>query len=665
MVLSVIGKMQQKISFKAWIISLLIVFTVTPMILLTLQIWTTFRNHFEDMIWENKRTLTDAAAREVGSYLQNTLLALDNLSTQLAMVDWSDPTRIDKMIDSTREKYTQFQYIYVMNAEGKVINVNPREGWEDWDFSDRDWFQQVVSTRKPFLSDSFYSSATGRPMVFSVYPIIADGQLIGTVGVNIDLEYITSLIEKYTVGKTGYIFAVDSNGTYVAHQDETKVTAQEKIDESLRTQFFTDQTSEGEYKSKEGSKIVSFASVPSLGWGIFFTQDRAEALRVIAIISQRSFVIMIVSALLAVILGYISANIIAKSFKQIIEKAQLWEKGDFTQDIHVEGVKEISQLQTILRQMQDNLRKLIKNISTSAENLTDYSKNLSTGAEQVGQSSEQVSATIQMIAESTDDQSNLVKEAMESITNMNQYIQEVCVRIEKSNAQTASTREKSDLGRKQAHQSVEKITSISRKVIETGQALNHLNTKSEKIIEIVRMIETIAGQTNLLALNAAIEAAKAGEHGLGFTVVAQEIRKLAEQSTSSAKAISTLVSEIIKELVNCVGLMEESTEEVAEGKSVIEKAGNSFADITVTIEQLAAQITELNVYTSGLTEMANKVQMRMENITSLGEEAAANTEEIAANAEEQSATVSEIVTAIHEVSEMAISMQKEIEVFRI
>lgn len=178
-------------------------------------------------------------------------------------------------------------------------------------------------------------------------------------------------------------------------------------------------------------------------------------------------------------------------------------------------------------------------------------------------------------------------------------------------------------------------------------------------------ITGIAEQTNLLALNAAIEAARAGEHGRGFAVVADEVRKLSEQSAESSKEISQLVSMIQSETIKVVQFMEEMTREVDAGIGYVNNAGESFAQIEGSINEVTAQIQGVSSAVNQLAVGAKQVEQSMQFISGVSEETASGVQEVSASTEEQTATMEEISSSAAMLSKMAEELQTMINRFKL
>jgi methyl-accepting chemotaxis protein len=193
----------------------------------------------------------------------------------------------------------------------------------------------------------------------------------------------------------------------------------------------------------------------------------------------------------------------------------------------------------------------------------------------------------------------------------------------------------------------------------------NLGERSVQIGQIVDTISGIAGQTNLLALNAAIEAARAGEQGRGFAVVADEVRKLAEQSQDATKQIADLIQEIQGETDKAVVAMNQGTHEVKVGTEVVSVAGQAFGEITLLITQVSDQIQDISAAIQQVTSGSQLIVSSVQDIDGISKKVAEEAETVSAATEEQSASMEEIAASSQSLAKMARDLEAAVSKFTV
>jgi len=209
------------------------------------------------------------------------------------------------------------------------------------------------------------------------------------------------------------------------------------------------------------------------------------------------------------------------------------------------------------------------------------------------------------------------------------------------------------------------MTRIGEKTENAAEVINALDGYSKEIDKIVGMISAIADQTNLLALNAAIEAARAGDAGRGFSVVAEEVRKLAEQSAQSTKEIVALIKNVQINTEKAVAYMDENKKEVQSGQEFANSAGDKFNTIFTMITEIGTGIAEITNSTTKLDTGTKRVVEASDNIDKESRKAASETQTISAATEEQSASMEEIASASTHLAKMAEDLQNTVRKFKV
>ncbi|HYH04469.1 MAG TPA: HAMP domain-containing methyl-accepting chemotaxis protein [Bacillota bacterium] len=376
-------------------------------------------------------------------------------------------------------------------------------------------------------------------------------------------------------------------------------------------------------------------------------------------------VLLIVSLLVSVIIGFAVTTLIAKPLKKMVETVGLLAAGDFTQSLNLKGSREVNQLVDSLNHAVMSLRKLISNVQEEVHVLARSGKELSDAANESGRSASEVAMAIENMAKSTAEQADQINHTATNVTKLGTLVQKVTndsIRIANLSGQVAESAKEGQTISTNVAVSIGELYNTTKAV---SKVIDEMNRSSERIKEITSLIQGIAEQTTLLALNASIEAARAGVHGRGFSVVAHETGKLAEQSKQASQTISALINEMIDHSAQAVGVIQKGVAEAEKGKTLTVEAETTFKNIFEHLGSTLTQINEVAVSAEQMAKHNDQVVGAVTSVAAISEEGMATTEEISATVQEQSASAEEVAALAANLSEIAVSMNKAVSAFKI
>ncbi|MBO2942699.1 methyl-accepting chemotaxis protein [Paenibacillus sp. F411] len=350
------------------------------------------------------------------------------------------------------------------------------------------------------------------------------------------------------------------------------------------------------------------------------------------------------------------------SFSDITSVSSKIAKGDFT--YKVEEVGGMMDLSRTFNSMVDRLRKILqetseitKKVTRSSQAISAKNEQLTTMMSQVSQSSNELAIGANEISEDVSDMTESIREIEEKVSNYTDSTREMNQRSQ----HTLGLVDQGRLSVARQSEGMQRNIEATEKVAESIKALS-LNAKG--ITKITETISEIANQTNLLSLNASIEAARAGEHGSGFAVVAQEVRKLAEESTLSTREVFNLVRSIEQD-VHLAGQNIKINEEVVRHQTeMIQEAELIFARMVDSVQYITDQIAEFSKESESMLESAQSISSAIQNISAITQQSAAGTQQVSASMNEGIASMQTMAEEAQAMSDAVFQLQKTINIFK-
>ena len=560
--------------------------------------------------------------------------------------------------------------VYMGLTNGEMLLIPEQQLPKDFDARERGWYQDAIKNKGSVIATEPYKDATDNTkydITFAKAVEDESGNVVGVIAIDIRLDNLNKIVSEIVIGQSGYALVFDSSGTIIGHKNSDMIGKTSKEDKAVE-EMLNNKENMFEEKVNNVNYIVIKEIDKETGYTVIGLIPKEELTSQVNEVVVTNTIVAAALLIIAILGGSKFTRVkIIKPIRKTIDALEEMSKGDFTVRIEKDKTmaSEVESMVEAINNTVIGVSDILKNISRASEELKDNSQGLLSITEESSAVGDEVARAVQQIADGAIHQSERINDGVQVAEKLGDKV-ETSINNSKEMMEAAmGAKNSSNEGLKLVNNLTLAFKETYSANLDVVEKVQQLEENSNKIGAITDVIKGITEQTNLLALNASIEAARAGEAGKGFTVVAEEVRKLAEQSSNSAQEIDKVITEVKLSVNDVFEKLKRSTELNDKTAVNVESTNKSFILIKEVVEELELNIEKVTDSLKTIKEDKDLVITNISEVSAVAEEAAATAEEVSASSEEQASGLQEIVSSAEKLSALSEDLKDMINKFKV
>ncbi len=527
-----------------------------------------------------------------------------------------------------------------------------------------DWYKGAVAGKQPFITDVFQYSRTEFPKVAISLPIYTEAdELKGVVVAFVSVPKLSEFVEKIHIGKTGYVFLVDRKGGLLAHPDKTYALSRPTLNNPVVRAVTQGQSGVGTLTEGSTTYLAAYVYDPKLRWGIAVAQSEAEVKQDVYKLQSIIGIVLIISLLILSLGLFFFVRRMVQPIKEVQFKMEKFRDGDLSQTIVVKTNDEIRQLAESFNLMSHKLSHIILRISSVIQNVKMISNTVSNNSVHSYQMQMEIVSITDNLAAEIDEQKAQISHIFTTVDRITAEIGTINDNIEAASRFSDRAREQT----LHAADAVNLLQTDMGQIVEDMKqsqiAFQELSQSIAEVSDILAWIMEISKRTKLLSLNARIEASRAGQHGLGFGVVADEIRALSEQTEEATGKIGTVLHHLQQKLHTVAQRMSQTDKTSMEGIQTLDSTIHIFGQIVDMIEGLTQRFKEIGTLSYSINNRSLNIKQDVDQLSRSSEQVMVGFQEAVASTQESASISQQFTNSSASLFELVEGLEREIQYF--